>query len=116
MGLIPASAGSITVVAPTIENSRAHPRERGEHSTLQNLDYGDQGLIPASAGSISKTLSAWAGPRAHPRERGEHITHEHHPNHRRGSSPRARGALAERDRPDYPPGLIPASAGSIPLH
>ena len=52
---------------------------------------------------------------AHARERGEHDRLDHRHLNDLGSSPRARGAWFGFTSPPCQAGLIPASAGSIPL-
>ena len=91
-GLIPAHAGSTWRAGRNTQAPRAHPRSRGEHTSLVSNDgdgsgsspltwgaraehlqrHGGAGLIPAHAGSTRRgsPLARWT--RAHPRSRGEH--------------------------------------------
>ena len=91
---------------------RAHPRVRGEHTSIfasgstgtgssprargAYTSVGDAlqavGLIPASAGSIRSRRRRRSIGWAHPRERGEHVLNRNIIRDHCGSSPRARGA------------------------
>ncbi len=90
-GLIPARAGNTGSGALPANQSRAHPRSRGEH----NPPYGNQPLGGA-----------------HPRSRGEHHQALYQRLHGEGSSPLARGTLNSGPVKDTPTGLIPARAGN----
>ncbi len=91
-GLIPACAGSTTLVRITSTRGRAHPRMRGEHFALirppaavrgssphargarlcRRKCAHHPGLIPACAGSTRPRCAAPSNNTAHPRMRGEH--------------------------------------------
>ena len=134
-GLIPARAGN-TDPGPWPRTLRwAHPRSRGEHTTLYDqwlADWGSSplargtpsttarltsrtGLIPARAGNTSFPQAAAALGRAHPRSRGEHRVSCSASRISKGSSPLARGThlvlldVCERT------GLIPARAGNTKI-
>ena len=111
-GLIPASAGSTRTKVTMVEPGRAHPRKRGEHSSLIVWQWKPMGLIPASAGSTCTQRPRPPCSRAHPRKRGEHIATLRPDGGRGGSSPQARGARPLYLSPALFGGLIPASAGS----
>ena len=110
-GLIPAHAGKTSASPEPSRSSRAHPRSRGENSSLSMtektlngsspLTRGKRarhlprsplvGLIPAHAG---KTLSVGAGDaegEAHPRSRGENGVRPGGSRYPGGSSPLTRG-------------------------
>ena len=50
-GLIPAHAGSTPVVVLSCGLSRAHPRSRGEHNDLNNLEGVRKGSSPLTRGA-----------------------------------------------------------------
>ena len=130
--LIPAHAGSTRRWKKMPKDSRAHPRSRGEHSSLSFWDAtckgsspltrgalvpgvytsDRKGLIPAHAGS-----TAWAWDRkrpagAHPRSRGEHLPSTVERHCLPGSSPLTRGAPDVFTGDGAAERLIPAHAGS----
>ena len=131
-GLIPAGAGSTTGGQDTGAVKWAHPRWRGEHSSMpiapgshtgsSPLARGAQlgrwiharwrGLIPAGAGSTMRPPFDTLINRAHPRWRGEHRCHTHCHQNTGGSSPLARGARGAHSATGRPARLIPAGAGS----
>ncbi len=110
--LIPAGAGSTTVLVVEAIDRQAHPRWRGEHTGIQpitEIQTGSsplargahyrrsrrgcfEGLIPAGAGSTHLYSRLSRAHRAHPRWRGEHHTPTIEANKVSGSSPLARGA------------------------
>ena len=131
-GLIPARAGTTQHFPSLRPGSRAHPRSRGDHRSVQNcrsrlrgsspLARGPQridanfpgfmGLIPARAGTTG-------GPQffadywwAHPRSRGDHATLKATFWVSWGSSPLARGPLNTIPHGGNDVGLIPARAGT----
>ena len=132
--LIPAHAGKTCSGLPTRSHAWAHPRSRGENSTLgialiyppgsspltrgkrswQRPGNASGGLIPAHAGKTASTCTARRQGRAHPRSRGENLLSGCLGRFRRGSSPLTRGkpptcrACGQRVR------LIPAHAGKTP--
>ncbi len=135
VGLIPADAGNTQLVCCVPGRLRAHPRGRGEHSTI-NVSAGQDtgssprtrgtpringerglrtGLIPADAGN-TPLLANYAGViGAHPRGRGEHGLGDEPPGCPPGSSPRTRGTRIVSPRSQLPTGLIPADAGNTQL-
>ena len=132
-GLIPARAGNTLMLHESAINIWAHPRSRGEHGLveqLQGVRLGSsplargtrqsgagkltrRGLIPARAGNTCFRLSVRLASRAHPRSRGEHLKIWSGPPVVRGSSPLARGThvLVHEGRGRV--GLIPARAGNM---
>ena len=135
-GLIPARAGSTLIAHPHREPRRTHPRSRGEHSAaawdsssttgssplargarrVRTVHDGLRGLIPARAGSTPPRPRRSSGSGAHPRSRGEHATVAGATIGLLGSSPLARGALVGEVATEGTGGLIPARAGSTPVH
>ena len=113
---------------------RAHPRSRGEHNDLNNLEgvrkgssplargthlfrVGSvevKGLIPARAGNTLQAHEPRSHRRAHPRSRGEHRSRLLDEFSRPGSSPLARGTLKLFGFFLTYRGLIPARAGNTP--
>ena len=132
--LIPAGAGSTRIGSRPSWASSAHPRRRGEHSSIGlPCTFRDGSspqargaqllllprrptprLIPAGAGSTSTPTPPWTRRTAHPRRRGEHPTTVWIAPNAAGSSPQARGAPAPRHRLTRGWRLIPAGAGSTP--
>ena len=132
IGLIPARAGNTACVARKFAGSRAHPRSRGEHSTLCGSKItgagssplargtpescadgpGYRGLIPARAGNTCVHAMSCRFPRAHPRSRGEHFILSARLLWRMGSSPLARGTPPSVTPGGALIGLIPARAGN----
>ncbi len=112
-GLIPARAGNTSGSSESPAVSRAHPRSRGEHNDLNNLEgvrkgssplargtlralgrrEDHRGLIPARAGNTAAEPRHLKPRWAHPRSRGEHVTVGNEKVYRLGSSPLARGTL-----------------------
>ena len=129
--LIPAHAGKTHQTVGAVRLHWAHPRSRGENSSLISksaflpgsspltrgkrgdilLNHANHGLIPAHAGKTTSRRACRSPPTAHPRSRGENRFHLHSSAARSGSSPLTRGKLlglgADRDKV----GLIPAHAG-----
>ena len=111
----------------------AHPRSRGEHSSLQvskTLDCGSSPLargtysalfrrvrsirlIPARAGNMRRSRMSPPCGAAHPRSRGEHAGGNFLEGFGDGSSPLARGTLITPRRRPRTVRLIPARAGNI---
>ena len=130
-GLIPAGAGRTRSVIGSCGRARAHPRWRGEDTSLhvagaipegssplargglKNLGTAQQdlGLIPAGAGRTTRTLANIRHHRAHPRWRGEDHDSTLMLPRELGSSPLARGGLQLCEGDDVDDGLIPAGAG-----
>ena len=131
-GIIPAYAGSTSLVMRSCCLGRDHPRIRGEHlrGFLEVPGYGGSsphtrgaphaeprrrilgGIIPAYAGSTVPCSSRSRSRRDHPRIRGEHMSPQALPPRVMGSSPHTRGARRRNRRPDRGCRIIPAYAGS----
>ena len=130
--LIPAHAGSTSLLALLLASSPAHPRSRGEHFCGGGAAVGSSGssplprgahprrsawslrnrLIPAHAGSTKVSTTSPYRPSAHPRSRGEHKQGKVIGTTGYGSSPLTRGAHSGEVAPDDHARLIPAHAGS----
>ena len=130
-GLIPAHAGKTRRRFRRSYVTGAHPRSRGENSSMlprrspnsgsSPLTRGKQagglpplgpvGLIPAHAGKTPAALTLSCRRRAHPRSRGENSGGWNFKNAQQGSSPLTRGKPATGDHLDTDSGLIPAHAG-----
>ena len=130
-GLIPAHAGKTARSQPQRPRCRAHPRSRGENSTLLALSTwtdgsspltrgklsrcagspSSQGLIPAHAGKTQLRADPCNMRTAHPRSRGENTVPSRSSVSRNGSSPLTRGKRDRRKIGIIDPGLIPAHAG-----
>ena len=113
---------------------RAHPRSRGENSSLyltrtplpgsspltrgklgNNLASAlPSGLIPAHAGKTRTLLHQSRAPRAHPRSRGENKLQEALKANAAGSSPLTRGKPLLHRTTQARERLIPAHAGKTP--
>ena len=109
--LIPARAGNTCGAGSACVEEAAHPRSRGEHSTLESTGWERRGssplargtqlrhhapgyparLIPARAGNTRWAASPLSPPTAHPRSRGEHAESARTTGMALGSSPLARG-------------------------
>ena len=131
-GLIPARAGNTLMLHESAINIWAHPRSRGEHGLveqLQGVRLGSsplargtrqsgagkltrRGLIPARAGNTGRVAVTGGVRRAHPRSRGEHRLSAHLYFDLPGSSPLARGTLTGGAPAICRVGLIPARAGN----
>ena len=128
-GLIPAHAGKTTTgIVPTRARA-AHPRSRGENTTVGTMpgagpgsspltrgkhhrrDHAGRGpgLIPAHAGKTTAGTNPSRWRRAHPRSRGENRSFKRGASMRKGSSPLTRG------KPQSP-GLLSATRRLIPAH
>ena len=115
-GLIPAHAGKTPLWRPPRLSPPAHPRSRGENTSLifaseyaggsSPLTRGKprsvfrllrhSGLIPAHAGKTSRRGRDQHEGGAHPRSRGENIAPWSRSTRRRGSSPLTRGKPCRR--------------------
>ena len=113
-GLIPAHAGKTTFAARTVRRLWAHPRSRGENTSLRislasvpgssPLTRGKRppagwsrscpGLIPAHAGKTGVRRARRLARTAHPRSRGENIMDMRVSRRPLGSSPLTRGKPA----------------------
>ena len=113
---------------------RAHPRSRGENSTLgtwcpptrgsspltrgkqrSGLRYGAvRGLIPAHAGKTIGEVAEVVADGAHPRSCGENPFSTSMAGRGMGSSPLTRGKRTYQERVMVRAGLIPAHAGKTP--
>ena len=132
MRIIPAYAGSTTLVVSRDHLMPDHPRIRGEHGRPGRLrlfrrgssphtrgarlvgacESGGVGIIPAYAGSTRGRLRPGCRLRHHPRIRGEHACWAAWATPSPGSSPHTRGAHRLRARPARRTRIIPAYAGS----
>ena len=135
-GIIPACAGSTTLVESRIKLPRDHPRMRGEHIARARAHRrkqgssphargarrqggsagGRHGIIPACAGSTTRRMPHQLPCWDHPRMRGEHLWLRRCTKSTTGSSPHARGALVSACNAFIPRGIIPACAGSTQPH
>ena len=131
LGLIPAHAGKTGWLGMGLEPLRAHPRSRGENTTLYQAQTANHGsspltrgkrkigvhtgeglrLIPAHAGKTRGHRRILCEGEAHPRSRGENRIAIYNVTTTGGSSPLTRGKLRGRPRGPRPCGLIPAHAG-----
>ena len=91
-GSSPHTRGARLAHSACCPGNRDHPRIRGEHGTLHNVDAGHDGIIPAYAGSTSSSADSSATSA--------------------GSSPHTRGAPRLFARDCRQPRIIPAYAGS----
>ena len=130
--LIPARAGNTEAALPCGLPPPAHPRSRGEHSSMPRMmtrapgssplargthrfgvqELQSKRLIPARAGNTSTPPLRWSVISAHPRSRGEHSGSASVPAGSIGSSPLARGTLLCGTIPNSTFRLIPARAGN----
>ena len=130
--LIPARAGNTAFTRFRKRVSTAHPRSRGEHSSLMSLNgqgrgssplargthavifdvEGNRRLIPARAGNTPPSSLLPFPLAAHPRSRGEHLRDLKREVLKGGSSPLARGTLYLDTSISPPCRLIPARAGN----
>ena len=130
--IIPADAGSTSVLIFQRPMSQDHPRGCGEHSAeigvfpsspgssprMRGAQYQcrfDQILcriIPADAGSTYGRARPWCRYRDHPRGCGEHLSWGRKVYPAMGSSPRMRGARPGVVAALVAGGIIPADAGS----
>ena len=130
-GLIPAHAGKTHVSGAVLRHIGAHPRSRGENTTMGRLAQSAQGsspltrgkhdllrhipddarLIPAHAGKTRNVAAAHQRGRAHPRSRGENLALVQINGAGKGSSPLTRGKQMARAAGNVNAGLIPAHAG-----
>ena len=132
--IIPAYAGSTSVLIFFPSCLSDHPRIRGEHdpeAPFAMIDAGSSphtrgaqhnqtpyrrrnGIIPAYAGSTCATRSSTHNRKDHPRIRGEHYAAHKVALEAGGSSPHTRGAPQLIDLGVVRAGIIPAYAGSTP--
>ena len=133
-GLIPAYAGSTSVIGVETTSPKAHPRLRGEHQRVASYCRARSGsspltrgarhyrrpwlrphwLIPAYAGSTKPRKLSTKSPTAHPRLRGEHVDPTSPLFARHGSSPLTRGApLLSRNNMSLRAILHTASSGGL---
>ena len=133
--IIPADAGSTSMLAwPTllrwdhprgcgehmdyagviVENRGSSPRMRGAPGQAAHQGH-HQGIIPADAGSTRHRINGAATGADHPRGCGEHDMRQDWDDGNRGSSPRMRGAHAQNSATSLNDRIIPADAGSTAL-
>ena len=116
-GLIPAHAGKMALRHRHRPRPEAHPRSRGENTSVKPRSRIAWWLIPAHAGKISSACGAAWSARAHPRSRGENTRRPVFRSPAKGSSPLTRGKFDEVDGREHVDGLIPAHAGKMrPQH
>ena len=89
--LIPAHAGNTFMVSGGSCSRPAHPRSRGEHSTLTSGRRWLTGSSPLTRGTPGSASSLTWLPEAHPRSRGEHPKCRRVHLSKHGSSPLTRG-------------------------
>ncbi len=109
--IIPARAGNTHPQPGSAQSWTDHPRSRGEHDRISDVQYNFTGssplargtrvfrsrradglrIIPARAGNTAPARCSCAPPPDHPRSRGEHQTPKKASSNARGSSPLARG-------------------------
>ena len=131
-GLIPARAGNTLMLHESAINIWAHPRSRGEHGLVEQLQgvrlgssplargtptvrapvFRPAGLIPARAGNTHRGSPGYLSCWAHPRSRGEHVFQAFGEVSEQGSSPLARGTPENLVWATGGEGLIPARAGN----
>ena len=131
LGLIPAHAGKTGCSSARGSSRRAHPRSRGENTTVGTMPGAGPGsspltrgkrhaacprrtvkrLIPAHAGKTAALVIGYRALRAHPRSRGENGRGARAGGRHCGSSPLTRGKRAALDPDRAGIGLIPAHAG-----
>ena len=110
-GLIPARAGTTNSVFHLWRVDGSSPLARGPLQRKETLIMA-HGLIPARAGTTVSDSPRKRHVRAHPRSRGDHDRTANVFPLNPGSSPLARGPPRTRHGGRYPPGLIPARAGT----
>ena len=130
-GLIPAHAGKTQPRGRSPRRARAHPRSRGENTTVGTMPGAGpgsspltrgkhrpqahqlqrRGLIPAHAGKTLNLRPLRQPLQAHPRSRGENALPGAPGRAPRGSSPLTRGKPAQLHEWAARSGLIPAHAG-----
>ena len=91
IGLIPARAGNTLGELVLSGAIGAHPRSRGEHSTMDANLWNLPGSSPLARGTPAPGTSAPPPIWAHPRSRGEHAPKVRRWSRQMGSSPLARG-------------------------
>ena len=131
-GIIPAYAGSTSIVVSATSSRWDHPRVCGEHMSASataralagssprmrgapaqsNGNALTGGIIPAYAGSTEHRRVALPNHWDHPRVCGEHRLWQSLAGFGAGSSPRMRGARRIGTLTDLNDGIIPAYAGS----
>ncbi len=131
LGLIPAHAGKTRGGLGSYARSWAHPRSRGENTSVKprsRIAWGSspltrgklcpragrqdvRGLIPAHAGKTHQGGSGSRSPAAHPRSRGENFSRPKVTPRLPGSSPLTRGKQQIMEINITLDGLIPAHAG-----
>ena len=134
--IIPAYAGSTSLLQTSLCFYQDHPRVCGEHlkkSTKGPENHGSSprmrgahgrhqeppglgGIIPAYAGSTFLASQDTHQEGDHPRVCGEHNSHNSLHSSIRGSSPRMRGALGNAIGITCWKRIIPAYAGSTSIH
>ena len=136
VGLIPARAGTTSVLNAAFKELGAHPRSRGDHPLPGNPSTPARGSSPLARGPLASLPWAWFGVGliparagttrffgrrdigygAHPRSRGDHSAPLPLLIRPLGSSPLARGPLYKQGYIYLRAGLIPARAGTTTAH
>ena len=131
-GIIPACAGSTSLILSLGRRLSDHPRMRGEHDNRRleiapragssphargarrvvKQDVSCIRIIPACAGSTFEIFQRLIHLKDHPRMRGEHTDGGNMRASRTGSSPHARGAPIDERYIEETLRIIPACAGS----
>ena len=131
LGLIPAHAGKTQPLLARSSRAAAHPRSRGENSSVRGRLTPSSGsspltrgkhadvyvishqlrLIPAHAGKTPRRRAPCRTRGAHPRSRGENAHTGHVRGHERGSSPLTRGKLPTCSRANSASAAHPRSRG-----
>ncbi len=111
-GIIPAGAGSSTAARTSSPPPWVHPCGCGGADPEGEGLPAARGSIPTGTGSRGTRRGCPGCGRVHPRGRGEQRPFDAHSRARAGPSPRERGAGRRGVAVAYPPGPMPARAGS----
>ena len=109
-GLIPAHAGKTSASPEPSRSSRAHPRSRGENSSLSMTEKTLNGSSPLTRGKPCPSARATPKARLIPAHAGKTL-YPPTMGRSRGSSPLTRGKPVPRTRATLRDRLIPAHAG-----
>ena len=131
-GITPAFEGNTRAPASRCAPNRDHPRIRGEHGEVYEIDLApggspphsrgtrsgprimtvSKGITPAFAGNTTGLTGAGGDHGDHPRIRGEHEIHGLPPHHCEGSPPHSRGTHEIPVQTRRERGITPAFAGN----